>query len=373
MGFSFKELFSLKELSFFKKKGSVLGVDIGSSGIKVVQLRKEKERAILETYGEIAVGPYANLGVGQSAKLSEEKVVEVLKDVLREANVKSKNASVSIALKSSFVTIIDIPVVNGKNISEIIELEARRYIPLSVSEVKMDWWILPEVVERSMNNGSDDGNNKRKFAKVLLVAIHKDIISKYKEIISMAGLDISSFEIESFSMIRASTKRETSPVAVMDFGASSIKMSIVDFGIMMASHSITKGSQDLSIAISHSLGVDFNRAEEMKREVGLSDLPEHKEIVSIIEPMLGYIFSEAETIIKNYQKKRGRSINRVILTGGGSLLKGLVPFAVKQLAIEAELSNPFSRTEYPAFLNESLKESGPIFSVAIGLALRGLQ
>ena len=350
---------------------SVLGVDIGSSSIKVVQLRREHGRAILETYGEIAIGPYANLGVGQSAKLSEDKMLETLKDVLKEANAKSKNAAISIPLKSSFVTIISIPVMDGKDISEIIELEARRYVPLPISEVEMDWWILPETVERGMDAESKD--KKRKLAKVLLVAIHKDIIGKYREIISKAGLDISTFEIESFSMIRGTIGRETSPAAVIDFGASSVKMAIVDFGIMMGAYSINKGSQDLSIAISHSLGVDFNRAEEMKREIGFSDLPEHKEITTVIEPILGYIFSEAGEIVRDYQRKHGRSVNRVILTGGGALLKGLVDFAVKQLSLEVELSNPFSKTEYPAFLNDALKNAGPTFSVSLGLALRGLQ
>ena len=361
----------MKSLGFLKKPQSVLGIDIGSSSIKVVQLRKEKERAVLETYGEIALGPYGGAEVGQAARLSEDKAVEALKDVLKEANTKSKKASVSIPLKSSFITIINIPMVDGKDAAQMIEMEARRYIPVPVSEVDMDWWILPETVERRISK--EEGEEKRKFIKVLLVAIHKDSIGKYREIIAKAGPEISVLEIESFSAMRSSVGRESSPVAVIDFGASSVKMAIVDFGIMMASHSITKGSQDLSVAISHSLGVDFGRAEEMKREIGLSELPEHKEVRSIIEPVLEYVFLEARRVIKDYQRKNGRAVSRVMLTGGGSLLNGMVDFAVKHLSLEAALADPFSKTEHPAFLSEALKDAGPSFSVAIGLALRGLQ
>jgi len=371
MDFSLK---GIKDLVFPENTQNVLGIDIGSSGIKVVQLRKEKERAVLETYGEIAVGPYNNLAVGQAVKLSEEKAIEVIKDVLKEANVKAKKAVVSIPLKSSFVTVINMPVVDGKDISEMIELEARRYIPISISEVEMDWWVFPETVDRGLGGGNqEESSDKRKFVKVLLVAIHKDIISKYKDIISKIGLELLSFEVESFSMIRSSIGRETSPVVVIDLGASSVKMAIVDFGMMIAAHSVGKGSQDLTSAISHSLGIDFSRAEEMKREIGLSDLPEHKEIKSIMDPVLAYIFSEVGSVVKDYQKKYNRTVSKVILTGGGSLLKGVSESAKQRLGLEVELADPFSKTGYPAFLSPSLKKSGPVFSASLGLALRGLQ
>ncbi len=369
MDFSFKNFSPFSGL--FKKEEGALGVDIGASSIKVVQLRKEKERAVLETYGEIAIGPYGGESVGQAVKLSEEKAIEALKDVLRESNVTTTKAAVSIPLKSSFVTIIKVPVIKGKNISQIIEMEARRYIPLAISEVEMDWWILPEKANE--NEEEAGGEEKRKFATVLLVAIHKDILVKYREIVSKAGLQIASLEIESFSAIRACASREQSPTLIVDIGASSLKMVIVDSGIMMAAYSTDKGSQNLTIAISHSLGIDFERAEEMKREIGLSDLPEHKEIRGIIEPFLEYMFSDIGKFVRNYQKKQGRAVGRVVLTGGGSLLNGVVAFAVKKLSLETALAEPFSKTEYPAFLAEVLKDAGPAFSISLGLALRGLQ
>ncbi len=371
MNFSFKGIPFLKDLDLFKKTRNALGVDIGTAGIKVVQIRKEKERAVLETYGEIATGPYANMSVGQSVKLSEDKAVEALKDVLKEANVTATKAVVSIPLKSSFVTVIKIPVIEGKNMSEMIELEARRYVPVAISEVEMDWWVLPEMTEDKSEE--EQGSSKRKFAKVLLVAIHKNVIAKYKDIISRAGLEISGLEIESFSMMRSCVGRETDPVVLIDIGSSAAKMTIVDFGIMMAVHTLPKGSQDLTLAISHSLGVDFSRAEEMKREIGLSELPEHKEIKDIIEPILEYIFADIGRMIRGYQKKHGRTASRVVLTGGGALLKGIVDFSVKRLSLETALADPFSKTEYPAFLSGALKDAGPSFSISLGLALRGLQ
>lgn len=366
MDFNLKGLFRGLELPW-QKEQSVLGVDIGTSSIKIIQLKKEKEKAILETYGEIATGPYANLKVGQVSKLSEDAIAEALKDVLKEANAKARTASVAIPLKSSFVTIVNLPFSLDKDISEIIQIEARRYIPVPISEVEIDWWMLPEGLEKNI-----DEDEKRKFTRVLLVAIHKDIINIYKDIISKVNLKAKAYEIESFSMIRSCLGRESSPVAVVDFGASTTKLAVVDYGVMRASYSINHGSQDLTLALSRSLNIDFGRAEEMKREIGLSDLPEHKDVIAVIEPVLDYVFSEANRFVKDFQKKYHRSVGKIILTGGGSLLKGLLDFTVKRFTLEVELADPFAKVEYPLFLSKALKGIGANFSIAIGLALREL-
>lgn len=362
MAFSFKSLFQ----GAFADSGSVVGVDIGGSSIKVVQVRKEKERAILETYGEIALAPYANLNVGQAAKLSDDKVVTALKDVLREANIKARRASVAVPLKSSFLTVISIPEVDG-DLSEIIKMEARKYIPVPLGEVNLDWWVLPEKEQVT-----SAGVKKTRMIHVLLAAIHKNTADSYKAIIQNSGLNAVSYEIESFSMVRSCIGKESAPVAVLDFGASFIKLAIIDYGIIKASNSIGRGAQELTLSLAHSLNVDFNKAEELKREIGLSDLPEHREMVAVMEPILEYVFSEVDTLIKDFQRKYQRAVGKVVLVGGGSLLKGLVDFAVKRLTIAAELGDPFNKVEYPAIFAGVLKETGANFSIALGAALRAL-
>jgi type IV pilus assembly protein PilM len=167
--------------------------------------------------------------------------------------------------------------------------------------------------------------------------------------------------------------QEMAPTLIVDIGASTTKMAIVDRGVMRLSYSVAKGSQDISSSLSKSLNISFSRAEEMKRTIGISEAPEHKEMLSVISPTLEYIFSEANSVIINYQAKNKRVINKVVLTGGGSLMRGMVDFAVKRLNIEVSLSDPFERGAYPAFLQGVLKEAGPSFAVAIGLALRKLQ
>lgn len=363
---------------FSQKPQSVLGVDVGSSSIKIVQLRKEKERAILETYGELSTGPYGGLEIGQSAGLVEEKVVEILKDLIKESGARAIDCAIAIPIKSSFVTVIELPEMDESQVGPIIQLEARRYIPVPLTEVEIDWWVIPEeeiATEEITQIGVKSIAERKKKTKVLLIAIHKDTITKYKNIVSGSALVATpgSFEIETFSVIRSSLSQEMSPTLIIDIGAATAKMAIVDRGIMRLSYSVSRGSQDITSALSKSLNISFSRAEEMKREIGISEAPEHKEMLSVISPNLEYIFSEANSVIINYQAKNKRVVNRVVLTGGGSLTKGLVDFAVKRLNIEVSLSDPFSRVAYPAFLQGALKDAGPSFAVAIGLALRKLQ
>lgn len=129
--------------NIFQKGEDSVGIDIGTSSIKVVQLRKKKGRALLETYGEIALGPYGGLSVGQVTNLTSDKVAEAIKDLIREANVTTLSGGLSIPFKSSLVTLMELPIIDEKQLKEMIPLEARKYIPVPISEVTLDWWVIP--------------------------------------------------------------------------------------------------------------------------------------------------------------------------------------------------------------------------------------
>ncbi len=368
----FKNLPASTLALFKEKETSVVGIDFGSSSLKMVQLKKVKERAVLQTYGELALGPYGGGEIGKTAKLVDQKAVEMIKDLMKEANITSRHAVVSIPLRSSFITLASFPVMSDKDLNEAIPYEARRYIPVPTSEVLMDWWVLPPGISGWADK--DEGFAKeRKFSEVLLVAIHRDVVEKYQNILKEAGMESSSFEIEAFSQVRSLLSREVAPVLIVDLGASSAKVTLVDYGIVRLAHNIDRGFQDLTQALSRALGVDFERAEKLKRDTGLSDRPEHKEIVSVVRPLLEYIFSESLKVATEYRRRSNHSIKRVILTGGGANLKGILEFSINKFGVETKLANPFGKVQYPAFLEPALKEIGPSFSTALGLGLRELQ
>ncbi len=356
-------------LKFWVKNQSVVSIDMGSSSLKIVQLRKEKERAILETYGELSVGPYVKKPVGQVSRLSGEILTQMIKDLLKESGANAKEAVVSIPIRSSFITTIRLPVIEGKSMEEMIKFEARKYIPVPITEVEVDWWILGSP---NINKEKEEEKRKIKMMDILLVVIYKDAIRKYQNIIIGAGLKIKSFELEVFSGLRALSFRPTSPVLVIDLGASSTKMSIVDEGLLKLSYTIDRGSQAITSALSRSLEISFERAEEMKQKIGLSRKPEHMQMIEVIEPLLDIIFAEVRQFMQSYSRKYKNSVGQVVLLGGGALLNGIVETAVKNLGVEVMLADPFSKTDHPPFLEEALKEIGPAFSTSVGLALSGL-
>ena len=357
-----------------KKSNSVLGVDLGASAIKIVQLRKDHGRAVLETYGELSLGPYADLDMGRATNLPPEKLSEALKDVIREANVSTVNCGASIPFSNSLITLLEMPAVGAQKLASMIPIEARKYIPVPIAEVQLDWFVIPDAEAKYFADGPREEASSQK-SLVLLVAIHNETLRRYTEALQGANLHPSFYEIEIFSSIRASVERGTAPVAILDIGAATSKLYIVEFGIIRSSHVIAKGSQDITLMLANSNGIAIAAAEEMKRTLGmLGGQDESSKGTSYAALLtLEFIFMEARRVLANFQKKHARAISKVFLTGGGATLKGAVEFGKKQLELEVELANPFSHVQAPAFLADVLKEAGPDFSVAMGLALRKLQ
>jgi type IV pilus assembly protein PilM len=353
------------------KGGSVLGVDVSSSTIKVVQLRREGGRAILETYGELALGPYAGVTEGKATRLSTTKIAEALKDLMKESQVTTKNCGVAIPLSSSLINVISLPDLGEKKMKEMVPIEVRKYIPVSISEVMLDWNIIPNVsIGESAAEKEDE--NKRKEVEVLTVAIHNDTITKYQTIVREAELNATFFEIEVFSTVRSVLVDDVAPVMVMDMGAGVTKILIVDRRVLRESHTISRGSQDMTVALTRAMNISSERAEELKRTNGL--IPEgDQSVIEIISLTLDTLLADAERVVLKYQKKYNRTVGKVVLTGGGALLKGLPEKVSQHFGITAIVGDPFAKVQTPAFLEEILKEVGPEFSVAIGVALRKLE
>lgn len=366
---SFSKLFGFGKGGLWQRSvNEVVGIDFGTSSVKAVQLKKDKGRILLETYGEIALGPYNGLAVSQVANLGTEKTVKLLQDLFTEANITTRVGALAIPLRSSLVTTMSLPDLGEGKLDKIVPIEARKYIPVPISEVELDWWIIPKKVF------AHAGEEHRNTVEVLVVAIHKDTIKQYEEITKQAEFKPAFFEIETFSALRAIFAGEMQAVVMLDIGATTSKLAIIDYGVVRQSHTIGKGSQDITLAISRSLGVDFDKAEEIKRRVGLIEsMGEDAQIRNTVSTIMEYIFAEANKVIAAYQNRERRVVTKVVIIGGGGLLKGLLDLAATNFECSVVLGEAFAKVEYPAFLDKVLKETGPGFAVATGLALRHLE
>lgn len=375
MDFSFKNFFSKVSPFDNSSNDSAVGIDIGSSSIKVVEIKKKGGKALLETYGSIALGPYADLDAGRLTNLPIEKITEALKEVLKQSGVTTKSAAVSIPVQSSLIFTINLPPqVKQSEMAAIIPTEARKYIPVPITEVSLDYLVLPQK-EPSFEeaNNPDLSLTTAEKKEVLVIAIQNDALAKYRSIVSQCALDVGFFEIEIFSSIRSNFDHELSLVLLMDFGASTTKLSLVEFGMVKSYHTINRGGADITDSISKSLSITFSEAEVMKKEFGLFGNPAEKSLADIIKIHTDYIFSETNNVLLGYEKEHNRTISKVIFSGGGSLLKGLKETAVDNFKGGVETGRPFTKVVAPEFLNKVLDATGPEFAVAVGLALRKLQ
>lgn len=361
--------------SFSKRDSSVIGIDIGSASIKVVQLRRKGGKAILETYGELALGPYAQTEVGRATKLPVDKIVEALNDVLKESNVTTTNCALSIPMKQSLVSILKMPQMQDRQLAQMIPIEARKYIPVPISEVTLDWFVIPKIeAEATDYEGVPEGEHKMPQAEVLVVAIHNDVLQNYSAIVRDAKLDATFFEIEMFSTVRAVIEPgDNTSIMIFDIGAGVTKSYIVERGIIRDSHIINKGSQDITLNISQSMGVSIEFAEKLKRNYGHNTREQDEQIKEIIDLAISPILAETNTVLLNFQKKYNKNVSKVIMVGGGAMLHGLNEKAQERLSLPVVYGSPFNKLETPAFLEGILQQTGLAFATAIGLALRKLQ
>lgn len=349
-------------LSFLSQKPSqVIGLSIGGYSSKVVQLRRESERAILETYGEIKnegylTHPEQSHG-GGALPYADADVAMLIKDLIREANVTTNQAVCTIPATAAFITVISFPRSLEHEIAQAVPYEARKYVPIPIAEVLLEWMILEEA-------------EMRDTIDVLLVAVPREIVEKFKRVAQAAGLMLRGLEVEPFSTVRALAGHDQSPMAIANVGHRAATLIFVDKGFIRMTHTIGRGSQELTLALERGLGVGKERAEQAKRDIGLSERIEEREITSVLEPLVEMLFAEIARTTALYNRRAPRKIQRLTLTGGGAHLKGIVEYAATKLGMEVTRGNPFARLVTPPFLQPLLRDIGPDFSTAVGAALK---
>jgi type IV pilus assembly protein PilM len=261
----------------------------------------------------------------------------------------------------------------------VIPIEARKYVPVPITEVQLDWFVVPETEQRLFEgtaHTNDAGAQPLTKRMVLIVAMHNQLLQTQAETFALAGLTPAFYEIEVFSNIRATVERSLAPVAILDVGASTSKLYVVELGIILASHIMQKGGRDITRALASSTHMSVAKAEQLKRQAGISRELKEGDIGNVSHAAtltMEQILAEARRVLFGFQRRYNRVITKVVLTGGGALLHGLEDFARSQLELEVEMAQPFTQMQTPTFLDEVLRSTSTEFAVASGLALRALR
>lgn len=362
----------LKGGGLFKARGTRhVGIDIGTASVKAVELTRSGSDIALVTYGEIEAYGYLR-HLQESAQLSSLKMLEadvagMIKEVLSAANVRGRKASMAIPVFSSFFSLLEMPMMKEQELARAIPFQARQIVPVPIGEVILDW----EIVGKSVS-APDAGQPQPKLL-VLIVAVPREVVDKYVRIAKLANVELLELEVETFSLVRAVIPpNDPHASMIVDLGARTTSLTIVEQGSVRASRSVDIGGAELTRAIAHSLGVGTMRAETMKLEQGIAAQGGESAIMRVLTTILNGMVQEIDKSAASYFRKYGKKIERVILAGKSSSMKGLAPFFAEKLSRPIVIAFPFSKITYPQVLEPTLHDIGPAFAVSTGLALRAL-
>ncbi|MEZ4104103.1 MAG: pilus assembly protein PilM [Candidatus Paceibacterota bacterium] len=353
----FKNLF--KDITAGADSERVVGIDIGSSSIKVVEVQEKDSVLNLTTYGELQLGPYANKDIGESVVLDAKSEQQALIDVIRESGVKAKQAVFAMPLSSSFVTMINFVADSDEDLSARIRVEARKYIPVPISEVTLDW----AEVDYTENS------NDKKIRNVLVAAIQNQALNRFKVLMQFVNLKDTPTEIECFSSIRSAYSEKKKNIAVIDIGAVSTKLYIAHNGLLRRMHRVRAGGTIATKRIAGSLNITFAEAEEKKRATTKDDV-DFREIESLHHSAYDRTWQEFGQVIKEYETRHNISLDAIYLTGGGSIFPNTDKMIQSILNRDVVPVHIFNKLAYPAFMEDMMTELDPTFHVALGAVLR---
>ncbi len=352
-------LFSNKQNDYF------LGIDIGDSSLKMVELRKKKKQIYLSNYAFSE-----NVSEVNFTKIEDvEYLAKAINKVRLDAGITSQKAIVSLPTFSVFSSIINVNSLGKKNLSLAVAEEAKKVIPLPMDEMTIDWRVIPDENGKIPNKGN---------MRVFLTGSPKKLVRRYVDIFKAAKLSLLSLETETFSLIRSLVGNDKSTVMIVEIGANSTDISIVKESIPVLNRSLEVCSSTITKALSNSMGLSYSQAEQFKIDLASADRDKNENqkkedgnkmpplIAKTIEP----IITEIKYMLEFFSTHNSDSVEKIILSGGGALLSGLPDYLTKELDLNVIVGDPFSRIRYPKELEPVLQDVGPRLAVAIGLAMR---
>lgn len=344
-------------MKIFSSSNSFIGVDLGSTSIKVVELKKEKNQLRLANYG------FSESTVPIKFEQIDDikSIADIINDIQKKAGINGVVAYAALPAFSVFTSVLNLSNVLEKDIASAIHWEAKKVIPLPLDDMVLDW----KQIDTPGGKGPEN-------IRVLLTGAPKALVKKYITIFKEANIQLKSMETETFSLIRALLGNDKTTTMIVEIGASTTDVSIIDKGIPMLSRSIDIGGTTISKALGAKLNIDVEHAEQFKYDMGLcmgegEDNAAGKIIIETLAPVI----NEIKYAMELYLNKNNITTEKIVLSGGSSMLPNLTDYLSKVLDKRVVIGNPWTRISCQLDLKPLLDEIGPRMSVAVGLAMYG--
>ncbi|MBT6691148.1 pilus assembly protein PilM [Candidatus Parcubacteria bacterium] len=374
-------------MKLFASSTSYLGIDIGTASIKMVELENYKNQARLKTYG------YADIStnvLGGAIDKNNQLIADYINTIARKSNIQTRQVVAALPTFSVFNFIINLPPMPKKDLTSAIKWEAKKFIPVPIEEMILDWKILnkkkvkdaPKKEEKPEEATQEKKGESHKEEivrakgtdrnyRILLTAAPKNLVARYIDIFKRAKFNLLSLETEAFALSRSLIGNDLSTVMIVDIGSTTADICLIEEGVPILNKGIDTGGEFITKTIMNSLNVNKDRAEQFKRDFGLSEAS-NKKIPDVIQQSLNSIISEIKYVFELYQRQGDAKIDKIILTGGSAFLPNLPKYLSDLLSLPVVIGDPWDRIIYPLDLKPVLQEIGPRMATSIGLAMRDI-
>lgn len=364
--------------NLFKKSESYVGVDIGGGAIKVVELREEKGRAVLETYGVI------EQTMDKGTLIDHPDVLRnLLATVMKSARVKSRKVMTALPSPLVFTAILnltglsEVDARNPEKLATAIQWEAKKIVPLPLEEMILDWKLIKmeekgaQAETLSQQDGAVKVKGKQMNVQVLLIGAAKVVVKKYQDVFKSLGYELLDLDIESAALSRALLSNDNSIVMIVDIGATDSYISIVKNHIALFERTVNFGGNAISKVFAENLKIDINQADQFKVDLSFSKNENRLKWINIMKDEMKMLINEIRYCINLFAQDTvvGNEVEKIMLTGGVALMPGLTEYLEKQLNMKVIIGDPWVNIVYPDVLKPLVDEIGSRFGISIGLAL----
>ena len=360
--------------SKFFRKNIFLGVDVGTSTIKAVEVMFDGQKNHLVNYGSVLV---RDASLDKDASPTIDGAIHAL---LGEMKIKANRLYVSLPGSNGLVALLEFPDMSEKDLEKAVQFEASKYVPTDIEDVALSWEVVKKtsaqkeriIPQLNIQKEQDKTTaSKQETQEILLVAALKNDVTLMSSYFKKAQYEIHAIELESFSLVRSLAGGIEGDVLVVDIGYGSCNLVLARDGVVRISRTIDVGGKGITEIIADGMNISKTRADGIKK--GDEDLFQKKGIpmtFSSIETIL----NEVQRILSSYEKKHtDRKVKKIIISGGTSLMKGIDEYFQIKTGRQVQVGNPWKSLEHDPRLEPFIKEIGGSFSIAIGLALRGVE
>ncbi|HBB96724.1 MAG TPA: pilus assembly protein PilM [Blastocatellia bacterium] len=342
---------------------SMVGVDIGSSSVKAVELQGKNGDFQLVSLGYESLEPDSVVD-GQIMELNS--VSNAISNIFNEHKIKTNRVAAGVNGHSVIVKNIILPQMSSAELQESFAWHAEEHIPFDIADVTLDYHV---------TGTTDDAIH------VLMAACKRDKVANLKQAIQLAGKQPAIIDVDAFALQNCyELNYDPQPnevVALLNIGASTTNINILNGNRSVFTRDATFGGNQYTSLLQKELGVTFEHAEQVKRGMPLPEPVEDRDIQPILETVSDILALEIQKTMDFYRatvEDGGVAVEKILVSGGGSKLAGLIDFLAKQFEMPVEIFDPFRKIKVDSrgFDPEYMREVIPEMAIAVGLALRGV-